>query len=224
MAYLPIAHVGVNGAANGATTGNIDTTGADLIIVQVTGLFSTNPTLSDSKSNTWLPLTKQSTSSDGFSRLYYCQAPIVGSGHNFTVAGASSFSGCTVAAFSGSAASPFDLESGANVSATSIQPGSITPSQDGDLVICGVETNLNTDFNTAAAINGGFTITDRQPSVGSQGFAQGLAYLIQTTAAPANPTWSWTSSFQASSPIACFKAAGVTPPPSQGLMMMGLAM
>jgi hypothetical protein len=43
---------------------------------------------------------------------------------------------------------------------------------------------------TSLSIGGGFTIQDSVPS--GPGEILALAYLIQTTAAAANPTWSWT--------------------------------
>lgn len=210
MAYALVANVAVQGGINGATSGAINTTGADLLVAVVAGLTGTTPTFTDSKGNTWTALTKQSTASDGASQLFYCQGAIVGTGHTFATAGASTYSGCAMAAFSGSVSSPFDIENGSQNSGSpsAILPGSITPNFANELVVCSAETNLNTGFATAAAIDSSFIITDRISSLSNQSFAFGLAYIIQTAASAVNPTWSWTSGFQASCCIASFKVPG----------------
>jgi hypothetical protein len=213
VAYGLIASVAVAGNFNGNTTGAIDTTGADLLVLLAAGYSGGPPAISDSKSNTWTALTQYSTGSDGFCRIYYVQGGTVGSGHTFTVSGGSSFAGCAVQAWSGSAVSPFDQQNGANLGAVnSGQPGSVTPTTANQLVIAGLQTNLNTDFNTAAAVNGGFTITDRVASIGGTSYAFGLAYLVQTSAAAANPTWTWTSAELSTAAIATFKESGGGPP------------
>lgn len=209
MAWTLVANIAVTGDTDGAMTGNIDTSGADLIVLGVASYVGNSaPTISDSKTNTWTALTKQSTGSGGSIQLYYVQAPTVGTGHNFTTSGAGSYSGVVVAAFSGSQASPFDVEQGATTgSVTSIAPGSITPTTTTTLMLCGVQTNLNTDFGSAATIDSSFVITDRVSSVPALSYAFGLAYKIKTDANAENPTWSWTSTYEATCRIAAFKAA-----------------
>lgn len=204
----PIANNEARGS-NGGTSPSADTTGADLIVLSATWFNSTTAdvTVSDSKSNIWSPLTKV-TQSALCSRQWYCAAPSVGSGHTFTVAGSGTFSIMHMTAWSGAHASPFDLESGAsNISTTTQQPGSITPSQANALVV----TSFGFTSVGVYTVNGGFTISDRRSfsSGASEGAAQ--AYLVQTSAAAANPTWTASGGAgTAIALIASFKPATTT--------------
>ena len=212
MAYsTPIAHIGVSLGQNGGTTSpGIDTTGADFIALSV-GYYSPSGVIvagniSDNKSN-GNPTALTSYLSDdgeGSTRLFYWQAPTVGSGHTWTLTGVlSSFVSVCVVAVSGSVASPFDQENGAGSasSVTTIQPGSITPTEGNELVLC----SYGGDFSgSPLSINGGFTIIDQVATIGGASYASSLAYLIQTSAAAANPAWSGFSAHCASA-IASFK-------------------
>jgi hypothetical protein len=199
MAIALVANVASNAGTNAAvTTAGIDTTGANLIVVAVG--YNTVGTLTDSKSNTWTALTTRGSAPG--SKLYYCVPSSVGAAHTFTWT--ASFPSICVAAFSGAHATPFDLENGNNagVSVTSIQPGSITPSEDNELVIAGFGYN----GTQTVSINGGFTISDQKPLNSGVAYGSAMAYLIQTTAAAANPAWSWTGAQNAAASIASFKA------------------
>jgi len=200
----PIAHgLFQSPDGNGVTSSALDTTGADLIVVGVVS-FSTNaaPTISDSKGNAWLSAGAGYVNGSRRLQWYYCQAPVVGTGHTFSAAGAGTFDAIAVFATSGSASSPLDQQAGNAGSAT---PGSITPTAAGELVL-----TLVTDAqagSVSTAVSGGFTIPDTPlPFVSGQTFAVGLAYLVQTTAAAANPTWS--GGVAPGSAIISFKAAG----------------
>lgn len=193
--------------SNGFTSGSIDTTGANFLIVHL----STNGTggsISDSKSNTWVPLTESGGGAFAArqSRLFYVENATVGSGHTFTVTGTAIFPSIEYAAFSGVATSTsFDVENkNANNFTTTISTGSVTPSVNDELVV----TGISFDDNTGVAIDSGFTISDTEQLGGGVAIGGALAYLIQTTATAKNPTWSWTNStFENATTIACFKAA-----------------
>ena len=172
--------------ANTATTTAIDTTGATLLVmVLIDGQQSGfGTTFSDSKSNTWTCLT-QIDSGGGLSasgRICYVANPTVGSGHTFSAAGyqitimVSAWSGVKVS-------TPFDQENG---TANAAQSGSITPTENNELVI----SAYGDDYGSGAlSIDGGFTILNTKR--GNDGTKSGgAAYLIQTTAAATNPTWS----------------------------------
>jgi hypothetical protein len=205
-------------AAGGGTTDAIDTTGADLIVLVISQYsVGASDTPSDSKGNTWAGLTVQ-TSGDARVRLFYASAPTAGSGHTFAYSVSNSYATITALAFSGAHASPFDQENGAGASAASIQPGSVTPTEDNELVVCGLCTGGNQGGD--ATINGGFTLAHRFAYDGNSMGGAG-AYLIQATATAANPTWSWPNSGAAAAAIATFKAAaggggGGTLPPIPG--------
>lgn len=211
MAYssTPIAH-GHGTGLNSAATGSMDTSGADLIVVNV-GWYNgvtANGTLSDSKGNTWTPCTK--TTIDYLSQqLFYCQAPTVGSGHTFTYAGSIVAAAIEASAWSGSTSSPLDTEShnsGAGV--TSMSCGSLgAPANNGSLLIAGLCAD-NEDNPADFSIDSSFTITDADGYTGGDHEGGAMAYLVQGTAAGVTATWSWnTSSGRAIGAAASFKPA-----------------
>jgi hypothetical protein len=106
-----------------------------------------------------------------------------------------------MAAFSGSAASPFDVENGFNGSGTTLQPGSVTPSEANELLITALAFNGS---GSPLSINLGFTVIEDANFVSGQSYGVGLAYLIQGPAAPVNLTWTRTNSD--------IMAAGIAPP------------
>ncbi len=197
------------------TTASMDTTGANLIVVGANwygfgSASSVRPT--DSNGNQYLPLTSHGHAvTDVAHRLWYCQSPTVGAGHTFTLSytsGGGSHLSLTVAAFAGAHVSPYDLqENGTETgSAATIQPGSITPTEANCLVI----TSLG-NFNDATfSIDGGFTIVETVAQVAAAHMGGSLAYLIQTSAAAANPTWDPTPNTGMAVVIASFKSASGT--------------
>lgn len=198
---MAIALVANAAVTNAQDTAAINTTGANLIVIAMVG--GNDITASDNKGNTYTELTLQNQGGDKV-RLWYCFNPTVGSGHTFHQTW--SYECIFAAAFSGVASSPFDQENGAgSASATSLQPGGITPSEDNCLVITGLMAGLT---NTLHTVNGGFTITNSINGVNGVNYGGAMAYLIQTTAAAANPTHSWASSVPAALRIASFKGPG----------------
>ena len=181
-------------ADDNATTSAIDTSGANCIIIFISRNNSSG-TVSDSKGNTW---TELSTFSAGaglpFVTAYYAINPTVGSGHTFTVSTATQFPNITAEAYSG-VDDYTSQETGTNTSAsaTSGQPGSITPAADGTLLYSGIAWGASPGTPT---VNSGFVIGN-----GSAG------YLIQSTAAAVNPTWSWDNSVEYVINMIAFSAA-----------------
>lgn len=207
MAYSHIASLVEGLGSGGGTSSALNTSGADIIFVGVSSYqANAQPTLTDSKSNTWTALTASEYSGLVRTRIYYCVGPTVGSGHTFALSGAASYSGVGVAAFSGGKqTSPFDVEAGANNASTSHQSGSVTPSEDNEIVIASVSTEISSG---SWSPNGGFTLVGAVNFSGGAYWGLGLAYLIQTSAAAANPTWSgWSGSLAMAGTNATFKAA-----------------
>lgn len=208
MAFALVNSISAALGSNGGTTGTIDTTGADLLVVHV-GKFdgstggASGGTLSDSKSNTWTALTPQD-GTDAVSRIFYCENPTVGTGHDFTFGNTSSFSSIEVLAFSGAkVAGSYEAENGATGSGTSLQPGSVTPTENGALIFTGKCWNASI---TGLSINSSFTLQEEEPYGGGTNMGSAAAYLIQGTAGAINPTWSWTTSVSAAATIAVFLA------------------
>lgn len=208
MSYALVASVSAAPGINGGTTGSIDTTGADLLIVVIAEFDGgTHTAPSDSKGNTWLELTTQADRG-AQSTVFYAVNPTVGSGHTFTYAEASTYPAISAMAFSGAnTSSPFDVENGATAaSGTSIQPGSVTPNEDDELLVSGVCADSGND--TGMGIDSSFLLELSDPYGGGNNMGGYAAYKIQTTAGAENPTWSWTGgNLESTAVIATFKAA-----------------
>lgn len=208
FAAISGAHTKVSSPNNPITTPAIDTTGATIIVVALGQInLIAICAITDSKGNTYTPLTAQTGAPFPYSRLFYCISPIVGSGHTFTAdnGGANIQGGIAVQAFSGG--SPvFDVENGVNSGfGNSQQPGSVTPSVNNSLIVTAVCTDND---GITFAINSGFTITDSVDTGTGGAFVSGfgLAYLVQGTAGAINPTWSWSGTgSNAMATIATFK-------------------
>lgn len=190
------------GGAGGATTSGINTTGANLIVLNLT-TGQSSAAVSDNMGNTYTPLTRIVSTSPQI-QLFYCVSPTVGAGHTFTYSVASSFSFISAAAFSGAITSgTFDQQNGFDQTSNvnSIQAGSITPGSNNEIIIAGVGGNVGA---SSYSIDSGFTILQQTPY--GTTYAHGFAYIFQSTAAAINPTWSWpTLGTQNVATIASFK-------------------
>ena len=209
MAIALVTHTAVAGNPSGATTGSINTTGANLIVFCIASYISSTLSISDSKGNTWSTLTRYwNAATENVSILIaYCYGPSVGSGHTFSVSGGSSYASIAVAAFSGAPASPLDQQNGSDASGSSstVQPGSITPTQNNELIVSavGIDGNGNTP-----TVDSSISITDTAAWSGGNNFGISLGYRVQSAAAAINPTWTLSGSSPGMAPaIASFKSA-----------------
>src|SRR5574341_912330 len=198
-------------STSSVTSDAVDTTGSSLLVVAVSSYAVVAvATVTDSKSNTWTQLTTRTDPGANLSRqtLYYAQNPTVGTGHTFTASTSptASFPAIGVYAFSGTATTAvFDVENGNGADAvTSIQPGSVTPTQNNEVVVAA----LCFESSDTISIGSGFTLSDQVPWVVNVNFGLAIAYKIQTTAGAENPTWSWTTSDDIATAIATFKVRG----------------
>lgn len=200
------------GSATGTnvTTGAVDTTGATglVLIASTYAGGGAVDSISDSKGNTWTALTPQATS---FPRvtIYYSIPTSVGSGHTFTNTVTAGFPSLAVYALAGTHATTFydSVQSGANSNsgaATSLQPGSVTPSQANCIVITGFGNDPGAG---SLAIDSSFSTPLVTTYLAANHEGVGAAYIIQTSASAVNPTWSWSGGARASAPIAVFRAA-----------------
>jgi hypothetical protein len=200
-------------ASNNAITAGIDTTGATLLVIAVSSYSVVSaPTVSDSKGNTWLPLTQYS---GGVCRikLYYCvPGSNVGTGHTVTAASSGSYPSIGFMAFSGTInVSPFDQQNGTSTeTAGTTQPGSITPTANNE--VCVVASSDS--GGTAGAINLSYIKTDYVAYATGNNFGLCVGYLVQGIAAATNPTLTITSGTSILSAIASFKAAAVAAVPN----------
>lgn len=199
MAYALIASV-TSAAANTHTSGAIDTTGANRLLVAISD-DSGAGTLSDSKSNTYT-LDKQSTDTGPRVRIYRCDSPTVGSGHTFTLTGSAVYGVLMATAWSGAdTGSGMDQSNQASSAATTLAVGSVTPTVDNELLLyaagCGPTVN-SVDIGTLLL---------SVPGVGGVNYGGGLGYQIQTTATARNPTFTMSGSGNNRGAIATYKAS-----------------
>jgi hypothetical protein len=127
-------------------------------------------------------LTNYDGTSDWDLQFYYVKNPTVGTGHTFSIAGNDRYTSYNILAFSGTdTAETADQQNGA-VGSSPIQPGSVTPSTNNQVVVTAV-----VGPQTSVTVNSGFTeVIDGD---GGGWWKIGVAYLIQTTATAVNPTW-----------------------------------
>lgn len=212
MAFAVVAHTSAASSdGTTVTTGAIDTTGATLLVVGA-GAGTSIGSIADSKSNSWTA--GAAVTNTLITQIWHVINPTsVGSGHTFTVnTQASSFPAICVLALSGAdtAASRDQQNTGTAAAGTTVQPGSVTPTADNEIVITAAHVTVTGE---TVSIDGGFNISD-QVTAGGPNYGVALAYLIQTSLAAANPTWTFstTETFPAAG-IDTFKAAaGVTVP------------
>lgn len=206
MAYTTGNHIGLAVGANGGTTGTINTTAADLLIVAVSEYTGgAGAVLTDSQSNTWTATTFRSGGEAGL-KIYYKQAPATSASHTFTISGTLSFSVVEVLCLAGSVASPFDVENGNGDGAggTSLSTNSITPTQDNDIIITAFSTGSN-GFTYGGVT--GYTIVENIDYGAGLNEGLALAYKIQTTAGAENPTWTNSGSAVRAATITAFKSS-----------------
>ena len=202
--FALIDHTMATGATT-FTTPNVTTVGGNLIIVELSYNSLTTVVLSNSKGNTCTALTPRSIS-NFTGVIYYCPNPTSATDYNFTVTGIGNiYASIAVRVWSGAAAVPFDSENGATGTGTSIATGTVSPSENGELIVAMLAGN-STD---TISVDSGFTISDQIPFVSYDHDALAVARLIQTTKRPVNPTFSWANSSYGIAAIACFKSSGI---------------
>lgn len=196
------------GTVDSPTTAAINTTGATLVVVMVHVGFDTG-TISDSVGNTgWTEETMVNTAGN-ITRSWWKASPTTNAAHTFTYNGTAAFGTICAVAFAGTAtASPRDqISAGGGTAGAGVltqQGGSVTPSEANEVVVSVAGLG-----DTVTAIDGSFTPNPPTHSAaGGNGPGSGLAYLIQTSAAAANPTWTNTNADDMAVLNITFKSAG----------------
>lgn len=184
MAVAIVAHTFLANAS-GLSTSNINIIGASLIVATITDYTGQSAAvLTDNAGNSWTPLTRYLVSGSTVAqRLWYCANPITSASYHVNIDATNTFVVVCVAAFSGvQLTTPKDQGVIGNTnSTTTIQPGSIMPTLSGELIICGVGSS-----GASNTIDSGFTQIDN--GFYSPFFNASLNYLVQSSAAPINPT------------------------------------
>jgi len=214
MAVSVISYATKAGALGGVTSNAVDTTGANLIVLTAAWFNVVTPdvTIADSKGNTWTPLTKASQIGIVL-RLYYCLNPTVGTGHTFSATGTNVEASIGVVVASG-IAGYYSQNFSNGGTGTAVQPGSVTPSLDGSLII--TSAMIGGTAGTCS-INNSFTSSFAEYN---SGVADGVAigYLIQSAKAAINPTWTFGNSIRTASCIAVFSPSAAA---AGGLLIPG---
>ena len=180
-AIVLIAHTGTNVVPTGA----IDSTGANLLVV-VVGNYGSSGGVTDNKGNVFS--LAYSVSDGNYLRFYYSYNPVVGPGHNFT--SSSPYCSVVAMAFSGAAGIGLDKFSQSLSHANNVQPGSITPSMDGELLVTACSGD-GLVWPSASISGSGFTtVLENIAYAGGNGEPLVVSCIVQGAAAPANPTWS----------------------------------
>ncbi len=186
----PISRLSGAGASAGAgadtaVTPAINTTGASLIVITVTRYQDTVPVLTDSQGNTWTPLTL-STGNNVKVLMYYCISPSTSATHTFSAASVgASYCSLAVDAFDNTGTYQSSVNNNHATNPT-LPMGPITPLAPNALVITGLGY-FDQSAARAATIDGGFTYGGT--ALDGTSSCTRNAYLIQTTATLANPTW-----------------------------------
>lgn len=208
MTIALVASAGAHNTSSGATTSSVDTTGANFIalcIVSYPG--GADPTVTDSKSNSYSLTGTKYSGAFAWIRWYYCESPTVGSGHTFTVSGTGSYSVIAALAYSGVASSSsIDVQNGGTFSgSTSAAVGSITPTVNGDVLLAG--WGMDSAWAPGSpSVDSSYTIQYTTPNVRDTSFGITVADFVQGTAGAKNPTLSWTTSSGGASAAISFKA------------------
>lgn len=212
---------------------NINTTGATLLVMSIGQYIQGSnaaPTITDTFNNTWTLAIAQGVSGGGNQAelLYYVANAKVGANHNFTTSyvGGTGYPSQQVAAFSGViTASPLaqttGFWAGSGASASTIQPGSLTPTTNGSLIISNAGNFVNTGTGANITVDSGLTVINHDRAVFAQNQGSALAYLVQTTASAINPTWtlsSTTNQFDYMTNMAVFQPQAIVGP---GIALQG---
>lgn len=174
--------------ATAVTTDAVDTTGANGIVVIGTWIGNEAPTLTDSKGNNWTGGSTIDNAAEGRVRMWWCASPTVGSGHTFTLTGSGNI-GPVLAVYAIDDANTASFLGGESAGGTNfastIQPGSVTPSEDNAFIVAGTVGygTMNAGFEDQAI--------DTNVSNPPFWFAHTSGWLKQSAAAAVNPTFTF---------------------------------
>lgn len=187
MAITLVSETNWQSASTATSSPGIDTTGATCLVVMTAANAASSFAITDNKGNSY---TKQLLQASGPLEVQIWMttgAVTVGTGHTFTntVTSGGFFTGIASAWSDVTTTSAYDQHNQATSSATTIAAGSITPSQNDEVVIfCVAEGDAN-----FVSVDSGFTKVDFTPFVGGVAYGGFMGYLVQTSATAENPTY-----------------------------------
>jgi hypothetical protein len=200
-----IAHcVGHSTNNTSVTSAACNTTGANFLVFVCGEYGGSAETPSDSLSNTWSSRTLYSGSATRIQLFYTGPTATVGAAQTFTCSGGgTAYPALAAAAFSNVAATPYDVENGHGTGSatTTVQPGSITPGVNNELVISGFTSD---GTQSSISVDSSLSITDSFLGSGTS-VCISLAWIVQSGAAAVNPTWTGGTSNDLTANQASFK-------------------
>jgi hypothetical protein len=194
---------GGTGSSNANGGSNINSTGADLLILCLSwdGTYTNNGntfTIADTYNTSakWKHGTLQNEGQGAATQIWYVEAPSVGANHNVTITTSAGgmFATGEFMAWAGSlnAANTLDVETGnASGAAAPINTGSITPTVNGELIITSWAAEND---SSGASVATGYS-APAGAYINTLGNAYGgfSAYQVQSTAASINAVWQYGS-------------------------------
>lgn len=192
--------------AGSVTLGNfsttaMDTTGANFCVLGISSILGTD-VVSDSKGWTWTLLTRGGGAANSGSLIAYAFGT-GGTNHVFNWSSSSSALAGSMEVECWSNITSFDQQNAGQSGAaqTTFQPGSITPTTNGQLIITASGTCAGSSTATVSVV----TLGDQINWVSGQHCSGAIGHLVQGTAAAINPTWTWTNPDFISATIASFQ-------------------
>jgi hypothetical protein len=180
----------ISADTNTAVTSAMNSSGANFV-VGVGSALSNAQTFTDNQASSWVAGTNGSGVGNGLV-ISYARSITQSTAHTVTDSAGGNFPSVYAAVFSGVSTNNFDqASSGTATASTSVSPGSVTPTQNNELIITGVTTASS---NAVFSIDSGFTILGQFAFVSGAAFGGAMAYKVQGVAAAVNPTWTVTSS------------------------------
>jgi hypothetical protein len=201
----PIGHGEGQAGGNNATctTAPFSTIGASLVYFVVSDFQSSaKTTLTNNHGDTIIEGTEQSTVGGARVRLCWIINPTSDANYTVTATGAgSNYPSICAESRGGGNVAPFDQQNGAQINNTFGSPGSVTPTENNELVV-------TVEGHSAAgslSVDSGFGSLRQQDFVGGTSFGSAMASLVQTTAGAVNPVWTTTTSQISAAAIGTFK-------------------
>lgn len=191
MSVAIVDSVSAGAAGSGVTTGNIDTTGANLLVAFTMNTTGVDPTPTDSKSNTWWRVGQQDQATNTMRMGIWVSVPSsVGSGHNFTHTAVNGR--CSISVYALSGAHPW-FRANTSSSATSLGTGDSTLPQAAALILTGLGTAATI---SSLVVADGFTIDETVAFLAGNHYGLATASKLSSSGTE-TPDWSWTTASSA---------------------------
>jgi len=209
LAHTAAGFAGTGGGASPVTTTAINTTGASMIAICASSDPHSTVAPTDSAGNLWLLAKTQNEDGDSRVSLWYAIAPVTSPSHTFT--GHGQAPSVAVMAFSNVASGPDQLSSSQSYKSP-LTSGNLTPANPDELILSCISAY---PAAFTANVSAPLTVVDSLPWNGGYNgsVATASAFAVETTAAPVNPAWNFTSGKCAGATVAASFFSTLAPAP-----------